>query len=93
MFNHFSKIAVPPYPSVVSVVGHPRRDVTAGIARFSYLDFDAPWFEGSVNAESYLEMLLTAIWPAVRNTASRKQYLLVSAGWCSRLLAMHLQLS
>ena len=32
------------------------------------------WFEGSVNAESYLEMLLTVMWPAVRNAATRKQY-------------------
>jgi hypothetical protein len=32
------------------------------------------WFEGSVNAESYLKMLQTVMWPAVKSMATRKRY-------------------
>ena len=32
------------------------------------------WFTGSVNAAAYLEMLQTVVWPAVRGSASKKQY-------------------
>ena len=32
------------------------------------------WFEGSVNAASYLAMLKGLVWPAVRASATRKQY-------------------
>lgn len=32
------------------------------------------WFKGSVNAEAYLEMLQTVLWPAVMTVATKKQY-------------------
>ena len=32
------------------------------------------WFSGSVDDPTYLEMLRTKVWPAIRNRASQKQY-------------------
>ena len=32
------------------------------------------WLTGSVNAAAYLQMLQTVVWPAVRGSASKKQY-------------------
>ena len=32
------------------------------------------WFEFSVNTGSYLEMLRTVMWPAVKNKVTRKNY-------------------
>lgn len=32
------------------------------------------WFQGSVNAQSYLEMLQTVMWPAVKRMATKKNY-------------------
>ena len=32
------------------------------------------WFEGSVNGQVYLELLQNTLWPAVRASATRKQF-------------------
>ena len=32
------------------------------------------WFQGSVDAAAYLEMLRTVVWPAIKSLATRKRY-------------------
>ena len=38
------------------------------------------WFEGNVDSNKYLDMLETIVWPAVRGSATRKQYWFMQDG-------------
>ena len=40
------------------------------------------WFQGSVDSPTYLNMLKTMVWPAIRGQATRKAY-------CRRMVNLH----